>query len=146
MNLTAVSYIYLAAAKADQGEIMEWLYGSKITVPRTWRWTIPYRYYDCHDSIDASVPTIMYMSDIGCTLCPDRQETLQLARQTFCTFHGLLRWCSRLRADQQGIPDCLGCPLSESSGQGLLRHLSELPQDLLMRIAIEAKLQHYYRV
>ncbi len=93
-----------------------------------------------------SVPVLMFLGDIGYGLSPFMRETLVQARRAFCTFHGLVRWCSRPGSDprQHSVHRHGRVSLysRRASGEDLLVGLARLPPELITKIAVAAQLQH----
>ncbi|KAK9840324.1 hypothetical protein WJX74_007627 [Apatococcus lobatus] len=95
----------------------------------------------CSKSI--TTPLLLLLGDIGAALTPEQQVQLLSARRTFCTFHGLLRWCRHAVWDpSKGMHRAFDILSTNASGQNLLVRLSMLPPEILSRIALIAGLQH----
>ena len=144
LMLTCTEYYW--AASEGHRHVLSWLHAQGTPIPSP-----SFREMDCISS--TSVPFLMFLGDIDVPLL-HHEEALIMARQTFCTFHGLLRWCCRAVSDPSRCaarafdllaPDC--------SSQELLVRLSRLPSDLIAvawqslqshgsRIAVAAELQH----
>lgn len=95
----------------------------------------------------ASASALMLVADIGWPLRGQDLVRLRMARNSFCTFHGLLRWCKHAVSDPSrgacAAFDYLG---ANPSGQGLLVRMSRLPHELIDLIAVKADLQHSVKV
>lgn len=135
------SSLYYRAAVADCPAMLQWLY--ELAVPVTMampnsvavEWSIP--------GGDWSTSAVMFLADMGAPLPAAWAEKVLLARRTFCTFHGLLRWCRHAVCDpSQGLDQAFSRTPANNFGEQLLIRLSFLPQELLSKIASMADLQH----
>ena len=164
-NLTMLQWLHQAghhpdlaaaifAAQAGRLAALGWLLSMKDDLLRrhreakaagparfSWRGTLP-------------VPSLMLWADHLPVCSPSHlSKKLQLARATYCTLHGLIRWrrnqqmqssrsssigSSRIvnKPSLHALQNCTG------SGQELLSLLGQLPNDLVIRIAVAADLQH----
>ena len=132
--------LYYIGARYGHGHILEWLH--KQGVPRP-------------DALPPSVeidmgglrlirrPILMFLGDIKLPLPDVLEKRLSLARDAFCTFHGLLRWAASTISETNSNSDNSSM-LSPAGGPGndLLSRLSMLPNDAINKIAVKAKLQH----
>ena len=114
-------------------QVLRWLHDQKLPVPdqliSSGRWFSP--------------PSLLFLGDIGAELLPDQRAELLVARRTFCTFHGLLRWCRSAVSDpSRGANSAFDYLSNKSAGQELLVLLSQLPSELVTKIAVAAHLQH----
>lgn len=97
-----------------------------------------------------SAPAILLWGDYGLPLNARGRWKLKRARSTSCTFHGLIRWCSRhsngtvstSNEDSQLARDPYPFCQHGSPGQLLLTNLARLPVEIVSLIAVLAKLQH----
>lgn len=95
----------------------------------------------------SSASALMLVADMGWPLRGSGWEKLRMARKTFCTFHGLLRWCRRAVSDpSRGVSVAFNYLGPNASGQGLLVRMSRLPQELIDVIAVKAGLHHGVKV
>ena len=87
LTLAGTEY-YHAASKGHQ-HVLRWLHAQHAPVSSIdigcWGSQVP-------------TPIVMFLADIGFPL-PCQHKALIMARQTFCTFHGLLRWCRHAVSD-----------------------------------------------
>ena len=136
--------LYCLAACSSQIEILKWLHAKGVPVPTAMSnvGTLD----GCESSLGSAwVPILMFLGDIGAFLPALHYKQLTQARRTFCTFHGLLRWCRRAVSDpSRGIHQAFDELLPTVTGQHLLVHLCLLPLELVSRIAVAADLQHDY--
>lgn len=143
------SGLYYSAAFAahQQHEVLQWLHRQGVPAPPK-----------LHDLdtfardlvLSISIPTLMLLGDIGVPIPQEVIKRLTVARKTFCTFHGLLRWTRQARQAVSGR--CMGpdkpscCPFSATAtspaGSSLLKALSMLPEELIATIAVKAQLQY----
>ena len=129
------STYYKAAGECRS--ILGWLHTARVPLPPS---ADDYA-QSCLDF--AAGPDLMYLADIGVPIPRDCLHSLLQARKTFCTFHGLLRWCRSAVADPSRGAHGVFDGLAESAhGQQLLVRLSMLPSELLVKIAVEANIQH----
>ncbi|KAK9830758.1 hypothetical protein WJX74_005909 [Apatococcus lobatus] len=125
--------LYRNAAYYNHGHVLEWLHTRGLPVPKPGMgWTAPGQ---------APIPILMFLGDIGYPMSMYSRPKLVQARKTFCTFYGLLRWCSSAVAGK-GAHAAFDCLATDHTCQNLLVHLSLLPQELITRIAVAAELQH----
>lgn len=125
---------YVEAANLGHMHVLKWLSAVAIPVPQG---------VTCALVRQAPTAAIMYLGDIGHPLSVGQQGRLSKARRTFCTFHGLLRWCRRAVGDpSHGIRNAFNYSATHCSGQELLVRLAQLPHELLVKIAAAADLQH----
>ena len=146
------------AARRGHLEILEWLCnqdlrlngteyyqaasGGRQHVLRLHAQHAPGPSFDSSYRSQISSPILMFLGDMGFPLRGHR-EALMVTSQTFCAFHGLLRWCCRAVSDPSRGADCAFELLApDSSGQDLLVRLSQLAPDLSACIAVAAGLQH----
>ncbi|KAK9830860.1 hypothetical protein WJX74_010724 [Apatococcus lobatus] len=127
--------LYSAAVFNNHGHVLEWLHTRGLPVPRAGMGWI------ASGQAPVSVPSLMFLGDIGFPLSVNMRPKLVQARKTFCTFYGLLRWCSSAVAGK-GAHAAFDCLATDHTRQNLLVHLSLLPQELITRIAVAAELQH----
>ena len=104
------------------------------------------------------VPTLMLWGDHmpHTKLSGDLQKQLKLARTTYCALHGLMYWrrrqlshsssCSKASSSKASKPMTDAMRNSPAVRHQLLTHLAKLPDDLVIRIAVAAGLQHDQRV
>lgn len=90
------------------------------------------------------VPTLMLWGSYQQPLTADLGKKLQLAWASYCAFHGLIRWQrNQVSMQSSGTKSAMNAwDSSHHPGQQLLIHLSRLPHDLVVKIAISANLQH----
>ncbi len=131
--------LYVIAVRNQHINVVQWLHQEKI--PMT----------DQHAHQQASyksmsAPVLMFLGDIGYGLPPFMHDALVQARQALCTFHGLVRWCSRPGSDprQHSVHRHGRVSLysRRTSGEDLLAGLARLPPELVTKIAVAAQLQH----
>ncbi len=126
--------LYIAAAEAKQGHMLKYLYNKR--VPVTDR------------SCDRLPPTLvlshlMFLADIGIKLPKLEKRRVAKAREAYCTFHGLVRWCRLAVSDRsKGALHAFDSLAADSSGQVLLSRLCLIPEELLIKIAVAAEIQH----
>lgn len=85
----------------------------------------------------------MLLVELGAGLPKAAQAHVMLARQSFCTFHGLLRWIRCAVSDpSKNIHLAFNYLSTDVSGQQLLFHLSMLAPELVSKIAVMANIQH----
>ena len=85
---------------------------------------------------------MLFMADKGFPLKLEHYELVDSARRSFCAFRGLLRWCRRAVSDATcGAPCAFDFFAAKNAGQDLLVRLSQLPRELVTRIAVAADLQ-----
>ncbi len=124
---------YCHAARENRRHVLKWLHDHRIPAPSH----VP------EDGSIFSTPMLMFLGDIGALLPNGLRARLQAARQTFCAFHGLLRWCRSAVSDpSRGAHRAFDYLSDDSSGQELLVLLSRLPLELVSKIAVAADLQH----
>lgn len=125
---------YAHAASSGCLHVLKWLSAIAIPVPQD-AGRVPLH--------QAPTAAIMFLGDIGHRLSVGQQERLNNARSTFCTFHGLLRWCRRAVGDpSHGIRNAFNYSVADCSGQELFVRLAQLPRELLVKIVVAADLQH----
>ncbi|KAK9824761.1 hypothetical protein WJX74_005756 [Apatococcus lobatus] len=97
-----------------------------------------------------SVPTLLLWGQHDMPLFAHSRKRLQLARATFCTLHGLIRWCRKQMPHSsiklEGSEPTLTkspFPFSSSSrpAQQLLVNIAMLPHEIFVKIAVAAELQ-----
>lgn len=97
---------------------------------------------------DATWPvrSLMLWDDHQLQLTSFSMQRLQTARATVGTMHGLIRWCRKQLTASSTIRLCGDSPHPfcsySSSGQQLLKHMARLPDDVIVKIAAAADLQH----
>ncbi len=125
--------LYVTAVRSQHVHVVQWLHQEK--VPTTGQRG------PCKGM---SVPVLM--GDIGYGLSPFMQNVLVQARRALCTFHGLVRWCSRPGSNprQHSVHRHGRVSLysRRASGEDLLVGLARLPPELVTKIAVAAQLQH----
>ncbi len=138
--------MYHTAAEANDVRMLKWLHAADIPKP-----TRPLR--DMHklhmDIPEISARVLLFLEEIDVPLDPDEwQERLVQARRmcSFCTFHGLVRWCRDASPEQRTQHRCTASanPASTTSvpsGTELLIGPSQLPPDLVDKIAVAADIQ-----
>ena len=89
---------------------------------------------------NCGTPALMLLADSGCPLLDKDQERVIQSRRTFCTLHGLLRWCRY--AMSGGATNNFNSCFSSGPGQQLVIRTSSLPLELINMIAALADLQH----
>ena len=125
---------YYEAAWRGHISILRWLHRKQVPVPNA---------HSTPPTVCISSPVLLFLGDIHAPLPPPEQSQLMLARKTFCTFHGLLRWCRHAVSDpSRGMDRAFDALSTDTSGQTLLVWLSLLPPDLRNKIAVAAGLQH----
>lgn len=91
-------------------------------------------------------PALLLWGDHRLPLSHNLKWQLQLARATLCTLHGLVRWCRKRLATSSSISrsdeDFYPFNSHMSNGQRLLTHISRLPTEIIVKIAVAADLQH----
>ena len=138
--------LYYAAARAGHMHVLSWLHRNNI--PITVFQTEADRDHAASDIMalrmrSTCMPALMFLEDIGAPLPAAIRQMVQHARKTYCTFHGLLRWCRHAASDpSRGAHRAFDSQASDRSGQLLLVRLSLLPQDLIIKVAAAAGLQH----
>ena len=127
--------MYEMAIRQQHPHVLQWLHAAELAKP-----SFPLR-----RSIVWSVPVIMVLGDIGYPLDGTALDGLSQARRTFCTFHGLLRWCQRsgaaLGQRMRFRPAFSDKFCDRTSSNELLLRLSSLPPELIAKIAVAAQLQ-----
>ena len=126
--------MYLQAAIKGHSHVLRWLHSNRVSVPPT-----P---IELPAKSVLSTPNLMFLGDKRCPLAPELQDRLIVARRAFCTFHGLLRWSRRAVWDPSRRAHRAFDPLASGQGQSLLIRLSQLPPELINKIAVAAQLQH----
>ncbi len=122
-----------ALTKPEPAKKVRWLHQHNNPLPGQWEAV----------SISGNVPILMFFGDIGVHLWYEDTASLETARRTFCTFHGLLRWCLRAVADpSRNAARAFDYLAPNSDGQVLLTRLALLPSELITKIALMARLQH----
>lgn len=125
-----------SAARAGQTHLLGWLLSVGVQ-PEA-----PPSIYDR----EWPIPALMLWADHHLPLSHNLKRQLQLARGTLCTLHGLIRWRRKRLATSSSISrsDEDSYPFNShmSKGQRLLTHISRLPTEILVRIAVAADLQH----
>ena len=125
--------VYYQAASHPQ--VLFWLHVPAST-------TIPKDAAELWSLSQAPSDAVMVLGDMGVPLPEAATQRLLLARRTFCTFHGLLRWaCSALASLRGGHGHANDCSAPGMTGKHLLIRLSMLPQELINKIARLAGLQ-----
>ena len=123
---------YIHAACKGNCQIISWLHEQGIPLP-----TQPVSYRS------PSAACLLLLGDIGLALEQHLQVKLLMARKTFCTFHGMLRWCRRAISNpNSGLQHAFDFMSSESTRQNLLVQLALLPAEIARKIAVMADLQH----
>lgn len=119
------------AAYAGHADVLAWLLSLGMPGPKP-------------DGSRMPVPTLMLWGDHEDLKAPKAQQQLCRARATFCTFHGLIRWCrgqlSESSRISQAVLGCLPFSSQKTAGQQLLANLARLPDDLVIKIAVAADL------
>ncbi len=127
--------LYVTAVRNQHVHVVQWLHQEKIPMTN--------QEGPCKGM---SVPVLMFLGDIGYGLSPFMHNALLQARRALCTFHGLVRWCSRPGSDprQHSVHRHGRVSLysRRNSGEDLLAGLARLPTELVTKIAIAAQLQH----
>ncbi len=127
--------LYLTANHNQRIHVVQWLHQEKIPMTN--------QEGPCKG---VSVPVLMFLGDIGYGLSPFMHDALVQARRALCTFHGLVRWCSRPGSNpRQYSVHCHSrgsLYSSRASGEDLLEGLARLPPELVTKIAVAAHLQH----
>lgn len=144
-NLTMLAWLYHSqgcrlddsayheAIQHGHHHIVTWLHAQAVPFPND-----PPARLSCWNE----APSLMLYADMGVRLNTAQHALLQRARQTFCAFHGLLRWCQRVLASS------LACNVQgpiggiQPNSHLLLVELCRLPQVLIDKIATMAQLQH----
>ncbi len=127
--------LYVTAVRNHRMSVVRWLHQERIPMTSQGE--------TCKSM---SVPFLMFLGNIGYGLPPFMHNTLVQARRTFCTFHGLVRWCSRPSSDprQHSVHRHGRVSLysRRALGEELLEGLARLPPELVTKIAVAAGLQH----
>ncbi len=134
--------MYQKAAEVNDVRMLGWLHAAQIPKPKN-----PLK--DMHglsEMPEISVPVLLFLDEIGVALGPELQKKLVQARRSFCTFHGLVRWCRDASPEQRTWHRRTASANSASiaslpSGTGLLIGLSQLHPDLVDKIAVAADIQ-----
>ncbi len=129
--------LYIAAAEKEHSHILRFLHSRRVALPdKTW-----------HPSIYRIIkaPILMFCLDIGMALRPVDSKRANDARKVYCLFHGLARWCRQAVSDLSRKAHLgFDSMANDRSGQMLLMRLSQLPPELITKIAVAAGLQHNY--
>ena len=111
--------------------VLKWLHDVGIPAPSE----PPSDYFD-------GVRTLLFMADKGFPLLPEHRKIVSAARKSLCTVIGLLRWFRRGVSDPTcGAHRAFDYFAPSNAGQDLLVRLSQLPSELITRIAVAADLQ-----
>ena len=130
------SNLYLEAAYRDHPQVLRFLHRMKVPLPRA---PVNRRWF----GRTCNLPGLMFCSDLGMQLPAALQRKVDQARRAHCTFHGLVRWCSRAISDpSRGAHQAFDYLAPDGSGQLLLTRLCLLPPELIRKIAVAAQLQH----
>lgn len=127
---------YLAAASEEEHRphkhILRWLHQAGVPPPPN---PLPYDY--------KSRPVRLFMADQGFPLEPVHSKRVDMARQSFRTFHGLLRWCRRAVSDPTACDAYRAYDYLAPSwaGQHLFVRISQLPPELITKISVADELQ-----
>ncbi len=131
--------LYVTAVRNQHIHVVQWLHQERIQMTDQ-RTAQQFTYKSM------SVPLLMFLGDIGYGLSPFMHDVLVQARRALCTFHGLVRWCSRPGSDprQHSVHRYGRASLypRRASGEDLLVGLARLPPELVTKIAVAAQLQH----
>ncbi len=126
--------LYVAAARAGHIHILRFLQTRKVALPEH----PPIKFHAC----SSNLPLRMCMADIG-ILHESYLHDVRQARRACRMFHGLVRWCRRAVSDPSRKAHLAFDSLAKDrSGQMLLLQLSQLPPDLVTKIAVAAELQY----
>ncbi len=126
--------LYIAAAERSHSHMLRFLHGHK--VPRPQAQTVKQMRW-------CRLPVLMFLSDIGVRLHKMDRHRVRQARTAWCLFHALVRWCRRAVSEPSRKAHLAFDSLAEDrSGQLLLTRLSQLPPELVSKIAVVAGLQH----
>ena len=132
-------YYHVAGAYVPAYHILRWLRDQKVPAPET----VSDRLWMSCCLFHVKPPTLMLLADLGAGLPKAAQANLILARKSFCTFHGLVRWIRRAVSDpSKNIHLAFNQLTTDVSGQQLLLHLSMLAPELVCKIAVMARLQY----
>lgn len=127
------------AADAGRIDILAWLLSVGIR-PKTL----------CDVNPAWPAPILMLWGDYGLPLPAYLPQQLQLARATFCTFHGLIRWRRTWLGNAGRVSNAAKSRSAFCSqgchGEQLLTLLARLPNDIITMIAVTADLQHDFHV
>ncbi len=127
--------LYGPAAQYNHSHILRFLHGHKISIPEAS--LEPTRCYF------AKMPLRMFLLDIGMQLNAMERLRVSQARRKCCLFHGLIRWFRRAVSDPSRKAHlAFDGMAADRSGQLLLLRLSQLPPELISKIAVAAELQH----
>ncbi len=132
--------LYILAAQRNHGHIVRFLDSCNIALPASTVRVETSTWPACH----IRLPYLMFLSDIGpnLLLSHDQQQVTE-ARRACCLFHGLVRWCKRAVSDPSSNAHlAFDSAAEDRSGQLLLAQLSQLPPELVGKIAVAAELQH----
>ena len=149
-------YAAVIAAKAGHVAVLGWLLGMKDALIEKQQQAnaagVTPRCLPDMTRYPVCVPTLMLWGDHmpAKTMGSGLRKFLQLARATYCALHGLIRWRrNQLWRSSSGKTSNLMADAScDSSARGLqlLTYLAKLPDDLIVRIAVMAELQHAQKV
>ncbi len=127
--------LYSTAAQNQHSHILKFLHSREVSPPTTTLRPSMYLIFQ--------VPFLMFCLDIGLPLHPLDRRRAQQARMACCLFHGLVRWCRQALSDPSRKAHlAFDGMANDRSGQMLLMRLSQLPPELISKIAVAAELQH----
>ncbi len=127
--------LYPVAARRNDIRILRFLHGRKVGMPEASLYPMNFAYI--------RTPMLMYLLDIGMQLSDVQRQHVNEARRTCCLFHGLVRWFRRAVSDPSRKAHlAFDSKAKDRSGQMLLLRLSQLPPELISKIAVAAELQH----
>ncbi len=129
--------VYQCAITERHVPLLQWLHDSNIPKPTE----------DLGDWLRIDTPVLLLLAEIGVPMSDSVKAKLILAQRSYCTFHGLVRWCARASPMQKTQHQCPVQADSEPtpvkpavSSRDLLFQLSQISNDLFTRIAAEVGL------
>ncbi len=127
--------LYAVAAQRNDSQILRFLHGRKVGTHQASLYPI-----NCYF---IQMPLCMFLLDIGMPLNEVLRQRVNQARRACCLFHGLIRWFRRAVSDPSRKAHlAFDSMAKDRSGQLLLLRLSQLPPELISKIAVAAQLQH----
>ncbi len=127
--------LYAVAAQRNHRHILKFLHGRKVGMPEASLHPMKCQF--------TKMPQRMFLMDIGMRLNAEQMQQVHQARRACCTFHGLIRWFRRAVSDPSRKAHLAFDGMAKDrSGQLLLLRLSQLPPELIGKIAVAAELQH----
>ncbi len=127
--------LYAVAAQHNHSHILRFLHGRKVGMPEVAQHPMSYH--------STKMPLHMFLMDIGMPLNEEQRQHVNQARRACCLFHGVIRWFRRALSDPSRKAHlAFDSMAKDRSGQLLLLRLSQLPPELISKIAVAAELQH----